>query len=111
MTSINLSFRSGPNDIVHYLIRLETVNVKKVHSLAKVMGTVITVSGAMIMTLYKGPIVDIVRGHANSTQSSSAESSGQHWVLGPLMLIASCGGWASFFIVQVSHLFTFKLIV
>ena len=95
--------------IIWLITRLETVNVKKVHSLAKVIGTVITVSGAMIMTLYKGPIVDIVRGHANSTQSSSAESSGQHWILGPLMLIASCGGWASFFIVQVS-LFAFKLI-
>lgn len=79
---------------------LETVNVKKLHSLAKVIGTVITVGGAMIMTLYKGPIVDIIRGHSHSHNSSTTGSGEQHWIAGPLMLIGSCGGWASFFILQ-----------
>ncbi|KAM1119666.1 WAT1-related protein At1g21890-like [Malus sylvestris] len=86
--------------IMALCFRLETVNVKKLHSLAKVIGTVVTVGGAMIMTLYKGPIVDIIRGHSHSHNSSTTDSIEQHWIAGPLMLIGSCGGWASFFILQ-----------
>ena len=76
--------------------------MKKLHSIAKVVGTAITVSGAMVMTLYKGPILDIFHNGGSAHKSSTEESGAHHWVLGTLMLIASCGGWASFFIVQVS---------
>ena len=86
------------------IIRLETVNVKKMHSLAKVIGTVITVSGAMVMTLYKGPILDIFHNHGHSKEAATADSAQHHWVIGTLMLIGSCAGWSSFFIVQVSIL-------
>ena len=82
--------------------RLETVNVRKIQSLAKVIGTVVTVSGAMVMTLYKGPILDIIRGHGHAAQqNTTADSSIHHWLLGTLMLVGSCCGWAGFFIVQV----------
>lgn len=82
--------------------RLETVNLRKIHSIAKVVGTVVTVSGAMVMTLYKGPALQIIKGQAASQHNSSTtDSSEQNWVLGTLMLISSCGGWASFFILQV----------
>ncbi|EXB44371.1 Auxin-induced protein 5NG4 [Morus notabilis] len=86
--------------IMALIFRLETVNVKKISSLAKVIGTVITVSGAMVMTLYKGPILDIFHNHGHSNETSTAEASQHHWVTGTLMLIGSCAGWSSFFIVQ-----------
>ncbi|KAJ7959123.1 WAT1-related protein [Quillaja saponaria] len=85
--------------ILAFAFRLETVNIRKIHSLAKVIGTVITVSGAMVMTLYKGPIMNFLKG-GGYHHSASSEPSTQHWVTGTLMLIASCGGWASFFILQ-----------
>ena len=37
------------------------MNFKKVRSIAKVVGTIITVSGALLMTLYKGPIIDFIK--------------------------------------------------
>ncbi|KAL5558389.1 hypothetical protein UlMin_034600 [Ulmus minor] len=86
--------------VMALIFRLETVNLRKIRSLAKVIGTVITVSGAMVMTLYKGPILDIFHGRGQSHQNSTAESEQHHWVIGTLMLVGSCGGWASFFIVQ-----------
>ncbi|KAF3445672.1 hypothetical protein FNV43_RR10848 [Rhamnella rubrinervis] len=94
--------------IMAFIFRLEKVNVRKLHSLAKVIGTAITVTGAMVMTLYKGPILDFLQGKGGQTHhsSNSEGSSEQHWVTGTIMLIASCGGWASFFILQS---FTLKM--
>ncbi|KAJ7965585.1 WAT1-related protein [Quillaja saponaria] len=86
--------------IMALAFRLETVNIRKMHSLAKVIGTVITVSGAMVMTLYKGPIMNFIKGGGASHHSASSEASTQHWVSGTLMLIGSCCGWSSFFILQ-----------
>ncbi|KAG2709042.1 hypothetical protein I3760_05G220600 [Carya illinoinensis] len=92
--------------IMAIIFRLETVNFKKLHSTAKVVGTVVTVMGAMVMTLYKGPIVNFVGGREQSHHKSSTESADQHWVTGTLMLLASCCSWASFFILQS---FTLKM--
>lgn len=78
------------------------MNLKKLPSWAKIIGTVITVSGAMVMTLYKGAAFQIIKSKAmGHHDSSSTEPSDQHWVLGTVYLIGSCFGWAAFFIVQV----------
>lgn len=86
--------------VMALIFRLETVNAKKMHSLAKVIGTVITVSGAMVMTLYKGPILDIFHNHGHSKEAATADSAQHHWVIGTIMLVGSCAGWSSFFILQ-----------
>ncbi|XP_041011067.1 WAT1-related protein At4g08300-like [Juglans microcarpa x Juglans regia] len=92
--------------VMAIIFRLETVNFKKLHSTAKVVGTVVTVMGAMVMTLYKGPIVDFIGGREQSHHKASTESADQHWVTGTLMLLGSICGWASFFILQS---FTLKM--
>ncbi|THF97193.1 hypothetical protein TEA_012315 [Camellia sinensis var. sinensis] len=89
--------------IMAIIFRLEKVNLKKIQCVAKVVGTVITVTGAMVMTLYKGPIVDILwysksgNHHHNTTNSTSTD---QHWVMGTFMILACTCGWSGFFIVQ-----------
>lgn len=86
--------------ILAIIFRLETVNVKKLQSLAKVIGTAITVGGAMVMTLYKGPIINFRRPEGASHHGTSDDSSENHFFIGTLMLIGSCFGWAGFFILQ-----------
>ncbi|KAK4389682.1 WAT1-related protein [Sesamum angolense] len=87
--------------LVLAFLELEKVNLKKVHSVAKVIGTVITVAGAMTMTLYKGPAVNILwYTHRSSHQDAASSSAGQHWVAGTVMLLLSIVGWAAFFILQ-----------
>lgn len=90
--------------IMALAFRLEKVNVKKIQSLAKVIGTAVTVGGAMVMTLYKGPIVDFMRSggtsHPHAGGDGPHQSTNQHWVTGTLMLLASCCGWSGFFILQ-----------
>jgi hypothetical protein len=39
---------------------MEKVNLKKARCVAKVVGTLVTVAGAMLMTLYKGRVVEMV---------------------------------------------------
>ncbi|XP_021806564.1 WAT1-related protein At1g21890 [Prunus avium] len=88
------------------LFRLEKINFKKIPSVAKVIGTVITVTGAMVMTWYKGPIVELIRGQTQSHHNTTALSTEQHWITGTFMLLARCCGWSGFFILQS---FTLKL--
>ncbi|KAL9255225.1 WAT1-related protein [Drosera capensis] len=85
--------------IMATIFRLERVDIRKMHSQAKIIGTIITVGGAMLMTLYKGPVVDFMR-RAGRHVAATNSTSNQHWILGTLMLMGSCLGWAGFFILQ-----------
>lgn len=85
--------------IMATILRLERVDIRKIHSQAKIIGTIITVGGAMLMTLYKGPVVDFMR-RAGRHVAATNSTSNQHWILGTLMLMGCCLGWAGFFILQ-----------
>ncbi|WOG96316.1 hypothetical protein DCAR_0415651 [Daucus carota subsp. sativus] len=108
MKFTSATFASATNNVIPaltfvmaILFRMERVNLKQKPGLAKVIGTSLTVSGAMLMTLYKGPVVDIFGYSPGSGhQNSSATSSAQHWAAGTLMLLLCCVGWSAFFIVQ-----------
>ncbi|KAJ4848962.1 hypothetical protein Tsubulata_030837 [Turnera subulata] len=87
--------------ILAIIFRLEIINWKKLHSVAKVVGTSVSVSGAMVMTLYKGPIIEFFRSsHGGSSHGATSDSGDQHWVTGTLLLLGSCFGWSGFFILQ-----------
>lgn len=76
--------------------------MKKIRSLGKIIGTAITVIGAMVMTLYKGPIIDFIKSGGAVHQGTAAESADKHWVTGTILLLGSISSWAAFFILQVS---------
>ncbi|XP_010534673.1 PREDICTED: WAT1-related protein At1g21890 [Tarenaya hassleriana] len=93
--------------IMALIFRLESVNMKKVRSIAKVVGTAITVSGALFMTLYKGPIIDFINfgsGHGGGRGGEGGNHRGaavdKHWIPGTLMLLGRTFGWSAFFILQ-----------
>ncbi|KAL9245546.1 hypothetical protein vseg_019185 [Gypsophila vaccaria] len=88
--------------IMATIFRLEKVDIRKIPSQAKIIGTIVTVAGAMLMTIYRGPVVNIFGSHAavQHGATSAAANSGQHWVLGTLFVLGSCFGWSAFFILQ-----------
>lgn len=82
---------------------MERVKIRKLPSQAKVVGTLVTLAGATLMTLYKGPIIEMVWSKGRTHHASGSSSGNQNWMKGTIMLLASCTGWAGFFVLQVSH--------
>ncbi|KAJ3676533.1 hypothetical protein LUZ60_003945 [Juncus effusus] len=90
--------------VMAVMFRIEKVHLKKLRCQAKVIGTVITVAGAMLMTLYKGPIVDFFWTKHMHVQQASAPASpstaDKDWFKGSIFLIIATLAWASLFILQ-----------
>ncbi|KAI7731463.1 hypothetical protein M8C21_012492 [Ambrosia artemisiifolia] len=90
--------------VMALIFRMEKVNLKRIHSQAKVFGTVITVIGATVMTLYKGPIVDILwyshHGASGAHAAANGSSSGQQYLAGTVMVLLCTFSWAGYFILQ-----------
>lgn len=88
--------------------------MKKVRCQAKVAGTLVTVAGAMMMTLYKGPLMKMAwssshvqppHGHgAEAPVAAIIDPSGREWFLGSLFVIIATLAWASLFILQAHTL-------
>ncbi|KAL0447969.1 UNVERIFIED_CONTAM: WAT1-related protein [Sesamum latifolium] len=91
--------------LLAWALGLERVNIKRWPSLTKVAGTLVTVSGAMIMTLVRGSIIGLPwtrHNHINSqlTAADADANSHQNPVRGALMITAGCFCWSMFYILQ-----------
>ncbi|KAL4575123.1 hypothetical protein LXL04_021964 [Taraxacum kok-saghyz] len=89
--------------LMAWVCRLEKVNIKKIHSIGKIVGTLVTVGGAMIMTIVVGPTIGLpwTKGSAtaHNQQPTAAVSPGDN-LKGSMMIIAGCLSWSCFYIVQ-----------
>ncbi|KAF2300853.1 hypothetical protein GH714_017827 [Hevea brasiliensis] len=87
------------------------IRPKEVEVPSKNAGTLVTVAGAMLMTLYKGPIVEMVWSkHVHPRKSYVTDTTGttdKDWFKGSILLIFATLAWASLFVLQVSELLKF----
>nr|ACU19947.1 unknown [Glycine max] len=87
------------------IFRMEKLNVRKVRCQAKVIGTVVTVAGAMLMTLYKGQVISFLGSKymhhpRNYVPENNTDSGEKDWFKGSVLLVLATLSWASFFILQ-----------
>ncbi|GMP40657.1 hypothetical protein CsSME_00011018 [Camellia sinensis var. sinensis] len=67
------------------IFRMEKIDIRSTSSIAKCLGTVVAVSGAFIITLYKGPA--IISGTSNSSlHSQDFMPQRSNWALGGFFL-------------------------
>ncbi|KAK2657048.1 hypothetical protein Ddye_010100 [Dipteronia dyeriana] len=74
--------------ILAWIFRFETVIIRKIHSPAKILGTIVT--GAMIMTFIRGPMWDLPSSKSGDFTKESSTSSTRvgNPIKGALMIIA-----------------------
>lgn len=86
--------------------RLEKLNVGTRVGKAKVLGTLIGIGGAMLLTFYKGAEIEIWSSHVNllhhPQNQTQPKGSGNH-VLGCLLAVGSCSSFALWLIIQVGY--------
>ncbi|XP_057524365.1 WAT1-related protein At2g37460-like [Amaranthus tricolor] len=95
--------------VMAWLLRLEMVNWKSTHSQAKIVGTIATVGGAMMMTLVKGPLAfqpfwfkhgGITYDHAVTHNDISLHAA----IKASILVTIGCFSWSAFLILQVMTL-------
>ncbi|KAG9455403.1 hypothetical protein H6P81_008307 [Aristolochia fimbriata] len=79
---------------------LETANLKSKAGRAKVAGTVVSVSGAMLLTLYKGVALSNTRSHSHSHSREVQQILRHRWTIGTIALVGACLSWSSWFLIQ-----------
>ncbi|XP_020960652.1 WAT1-related protein At5g40240 isoform X2 [Arachis ipaensis] len=72
--------------VLAILFRMEKATLKSSSTQAKIIGSIISIIGALVVTLYKGPVV--LSASSSSSLLSSSSSQGD-WVLGAFLLAAS----------------------
>ncbi|XP_010544709.1 PREDICTED: WAT1-related protein At4g08290 isoform X1 [Tarenaya hassleriana] len=89
--------------VIALVLRQEKVNIKEVRSQAKVIGTLVTLGGALAMTLYKGPVVPLpwsdqnLDGHNGNTNDTQDHA---HWIAGTMLILLGCVAWSGFYVLQ-----------
>ncbi|GMJ14440.1 Usually multiple acids move in and out Transporters 14 [Hibiscus trionum] len=86
--------------LLAWICRLEKVDVRKVQCRTKILGTIGTVGGAMIMTMFNGPILPLPWTKINNHQTKTDSSNNEDPLKGAVMILVGCVCWACFVILQ-----------
>eukprot|EP00268_Persea_americana_P004524 TRINITY_DN11446_c0_g1_i2.p1 TRINITY_DN11446_c0_g1~~TRINITY_DN11446_c0_g1_i2.p1 ORF type:complete len:352 (-),score=63.04 TRINITY_DN11446_c0_g1_i2:466-1521(-) len=79
--------------ILAIIFRLEKLDIRSSRSQAKLVGTLVSISGALVVTLYKGPSIwssshSLPLHHRQQSPPNSLKA--ENWVLGALFLATAC---------------------
>ncbi|CAI8597418.1 unnamed protein product [Vicia faba] len=101
-TSILLNTVPSITFFLALIFRIERVNIKQIRSIAKVIGTLVTFAGALLMTIYKGPQIHLFYSPKTSHHHAGSHDTQTHthWISGTLFILLGCFAWSSFFILQ-----------
>lgn len=95
-------------NLISGVFRLEKAGLRTMAGKAKVVGTMVGIGGAMLLTFYKGSEINIWTTHINLLknyqphETHKASSSPRNRALGCLLGLASCSSFALWLIIQVT---------
>ncbi|KAH9773452.1 WAT1-related protein [Citrus sinensis] len=101
-----LNLVPGFTFILAIIFRVEKLDWRSSSSLAKSVGTIVLITGAFIMTYYKGPHLLMTSLPPNSSLQVFMPQT--NWVFGGLLLAVDCVFTSAWFIVQASILKKFS---
>lgn len=84
--------------------RMEKVDWRTSRTLAKAMGTIVSIGGAFILTYYRGPPVLMTHSPLNASPQRFMQLS--NWVIGGSLLAVDCVMASAWIIIQVKFLKT-----
>ncbi|CAO2204910.1 unnamed protein product [Urochloa humidicola] len=83
------------------VLRLEQVDLSRRHGVAKVVGTVVSIGGATVITLYKGLPLFHQNLAIRSLLTLSSSSPILNWTLGCVFILGHCLSWSGWMVLQV----------
>ena len=86
--------------------RIEKVNILRRDGLAKILGTIASVGGATIITLYKGPPLLHNQQSQQPLEVHSLANKTQNYTWGCIYILGHCLSWAGWMVFQVFNLIT-----
>ncbi|PWA76305.1 WAT1-related protein [Artemisia annua] len=89
--------------ILAVLARQENARLRTMAGQAKVMGTLVCVGGAMLLSLYHGPIIPIGESHVHlsiASEKNKSNDTNHGNLIGPCLIIFSTFSWAIWFVLQ-----------
>ncbi|XP_045792439.1 WAT1-related protein At4g30420-like isoform X2 [Trifolium pratense] len=87
--------------IITASVGMEKVNIRSLRTIAKIVGTLICVGGAMSITLLKGPKLLNAENLPSKSTMATTLGSDDNWLLGCLFVLASSVAWSLWLILQV----------
>ncbi|KAJ0967291.1 hypothetical protein J5N97_024208 [Dioscorea zingiberensis] len=83
--------------IIAVSLRLERLDAKSPRGMAKIIGTVASLAGVTLMTLYKGPPIRSLWREVIHMKSSAIH---ENWLKGSILTVASCITWSMWYVMQ-----------
>ncbi|AES66298.1 putative EamA domain-containing protein [Medicago truncatula] len=87
--------------VIAAFVGMEQVNIRSLRTIAKIIGTIIGVSGAVFIALLKGPKLLNAESITSKSIIGTTLGSDENWLLGCLVLFGSCVAWSVWLILQV----------
>ncbi|ERN12969.1 hypothetical protein AMTR_s00040p00030680 [Amborella trichopoda] len=87
----------------YFLERVESVHIRSLRGLAKVIGVMVCMGGALIIALYKGPPLNqhhLTLGETHTVASHIDVASGRDWIKGTFLLLAANATWSLWLVLQ-----------
>ncbi|XP_045790821.1 WAT1-related protein At4g30420-like isoform X2 [Trifolium pratense] len=101
VTSVMCNVVPAVTFVIAAFVGMEKVNIRSVRTIAKIVGTIICVSGAACIALLKGPKLLNAENVPPKSIIGATLGSDDNWLLGCVILFGSCVAWSIWLILQV----------